>query len=79
MLVAEEASVQAMSALTPGRYFVELIPALRYVPEWFPGAGKFQKAARLGREIGHRMVSVPFNDVKQSMVRLDLGCVFVLF
>lgn len=59
---------QGMAAGTPGKYLVEMIPALRHVPEWVPGARNFQEVARSGREIGHRMVSVPFEEVKRDMV-----------
>ncbi|KAF9449657.1 cytochrome P450 [Macrolepiota fuliginosa MF-IS2] len=37
-------------AAVVGRYLVDIIPALKYVPEWMPGAG-FQKVGREGRKI----------------------------
>lgn len=37
-------------AAVVGRYLVDIIPALKYVPEWMPGA-KFQKTAKEGRKI----------------------------
>ncbi|KAF5363577.1 hypothetical protein D9756_000139 [Leucocoprinus leucothites] len=45
---------------SPGRYWVEFLPILRYVPEWLPGAG-FKKLARnLGKEMS-RLENVPYN------------------
>ena len=34
--------LEGVEALTPGRYLVEFLPFLRFIPDWFPGAG-FQK------------------------------------
>ena len=40
--IAEEISI-------PGRFLVEAVPVLRYVPSWFPGAG-FKRFAALAKE-----------------------------
>lgn len=40
---------------------------VRYVPEWFPGAG-FKKVARTMREDLERLYDVPFDFVKSEMV-----------
>ncbi|KAF5346718.1 hypothetical protein D9756_010420 [Leucocoprinus leucothites] len=37
-------------AAVVGRYLVDIIPALKYVPEWMPGAG-FRKTGKEGRKI----------------------------
>ena len=37
-----EAALASGEALTPGRYLVEYLPILRFVPGWMPGAS-FQK------------------------------------
>ena len=37
-----EKAVAAVVALTPGRYLLQYLPILEYVPEWAPGAG-FQR------------------------------------
>ncbi|KAJ7584337.1 cytochrome P450 [Mycena floridula] len=50
----------------PGTYMVNQMPILRYIPEWFPGAG-FQKQARLWRPLYPAMIDLPFNFVKSQM------------
>ena len=37
--------LEGVEALTPGRYLVEYLPFLRFVPSWFPGAGFQEKFA----------------------------------
>jgi hypothetical protein len=39
---AEESMTILTSAILPGSYMVDVLPWLKYVPSWFPGAG-FQK------------------------------------
>ncbi|KAF8657595.1 hypothetical protein AX16_002176 [Volvariella volvacea WC 439] len=51
---------------TPGRFLVELIPALRYVPDWFPGAG-WKKFARRSADVVQRSVHEPYNWTKSQM------------
>lgn len=43
---AEKAFVDLAAASAPGKYFVNAIPQLRYLPDWFPGA-TFKKDARM--------------------------------
>lgn len=51
----------------PGSFLVDLIPALKYVPSWFPGAS-FKKQAALWAEVNQRVVELPFNHVVHKMV-----------
>ncbi|KAL1718354.1 cytochrome P450 [Schizophyllum commune] len=55
-----------MSSAAPGAYLVNSIPALKYVPEWMPGAN-FQAEAREWRSRAQEIVDRPFNLVRQSM------------
>jgi len=42
IVIAEEA-IEAIAELAiPGASFVDILPILKYVPDWFPGA-KFQR------------------------------------
>ncbi|KAG0694046.1 cytochrome P450 [Suillus ampliporus] len=50
----------------PGRWLVELIPSLRFVPSWFPGAGFKRVALDLGQKLS-RTDTIPFNWVKQQI------------
>ncbi|KAJ8096416.1 hypothetical protein PM082_011579 [Marasmius tenuissimus] len=51
---------------TPGAFMVNNLPALRFIPEWVPGAG-FQKQARLWRPLFGKMVDMPFEFVKKQL------------
>ncbi|KAF9461984.1 cytochrome P450 [Collybia nuda] len=50
----------------PGRFWVESFPTLRFVPDWFPGAGFKRFAKQIGREVGV-IERVPFNWAKEQI------------
>ncbi|KAF5321043.1 hypothetical protein D9619_000276 [Psilocybe cf. subviscida] len=64
--IADRATEQFSLATAPGGFLVDLIPALRHVPEWCPGAG-FQRKAREWAGTLLEMVDGPYNFVKQQM------------
>jgi hypothetical protein len=64
--VASEALESLAIAATPGTFLVDLIPALKYVPAWFPFAG-FQRKAAYWRSVSDEFQNRPFNVVKSSM------------
>jgi hypothetical protein len=68
---------QFSEAVIPGRWLVDLIPALKYLPEWLPGAGEFQKSARLWRETLYKAVHVPYAFVQDQMKRRGDNISFV--
>ena len=47
--MAEEAMGVIAELMIPGAFLVDIIPILKYVPEWFPGA-KFQSKAAAMRK-----------------------------
>ena len=47
--IGEEAMEAIAELLIPGSFVVDIIPILKYVPEWFPGA-KFQTKAAVMRK-----------------------------
>ncbi|KAJ4253329.1 hypothetical protein NW762_010484 [Fusarium torreyae] len=53
-------------ATSPGAWLVDLIPWLRYVPEWMPGAG-FKKTAKLYRKHLYQGIEIPYNYVREQM------------
>ncbi|OJT14150.1 O-methylsterigmatocystin oxidoreductase [Trametes pubescens] len=66
---AEEAVASITETTNAGSYLVDVIPILKYVPEWFPGA-EFKKQAR----IWHAAVDKLFNDPYDAcQKRLDAG------
>jgi len=50
----------------PGGFLVNLVPSLRYLPAWFPGAG-FKHTAALWAKSLINMVEEPYQLVKQKM------------
>ncbi|KXH38769.1 hypothetical protein CNYM01_03503 [Colletotrichum nymphaeae SA-01] len=53
-------------ATSPGAWMVDLIPWLRYVPTWMPGAG-FKKTAEIFRQHLLQGIEVPYDYVKEQM------------
>lgn len=74
---AEEANRAMFIAAIPGRFLVDYIPFLRYVPDWVPGA-KFQRLAREWKQMTLNMIEVPFLASKDKIeaVRLHLHLMF---
>ncbi|KAJ6579947.1 cytochrome P450 [Mycena vulgaris] len=62
--LAEEAVQSFNDAI--GRFFVDLIPALKYIPAWFPGAG-FKRKAKEWRKLAQALNDVPFAEVKRQI------------
>ena len=63
-----QSSMYALSiAQIPGRFWIDFLPFLKYVPPWFPGA-HFKKFAERYKPIINRMVDEPFDEVKNDMV-----------
>ncbi|KAF7968957.1 hypothetical protein HWV62_28806 [Athelia sp. TMB] len=57
----------ASDSLTPGRYLVEILPWMKHVPAWIPGAS-FHTTAREGNKVVEAATSAPFERVKAAMV-----------
>ncbi|KAK0199540.1 cytochrome P450 [Desarmillaria ectypa] len=66
---AEDALHAVAVAAIPGTFLVDSLPFLKYVPEWFPGAG-FQRKAREWKVLARRMVDIPY---AEAMRRIDDG------
>ncbi|KXN86289.1 O-methylsterigmatocystin oxidoreductase [Leucoagaricus sp. SymC.cos] len=64
--LADQATEQFSLATAPGGFLVDLIPALRHIPPWFPGAS-FHNKARSWASTLCDMVGRPFDFVKQQM------------
>ena len=65
--VAEEAVAAVTELLIPGAFLVDIIPILKYVPEWFPGA-KFHSKAAVMREHAGRIRNTTFVATEEIMV-----------
>ncbi|KAK0222555.1 cytochrome P450 [Armillaria nabsnona] len=64
--LAEETMNHFSLSTTPGGFLVNLIPILRHIPEWFPGAG-FKRTAREWASTLNEFVERPHNYVKREM------------
>ena len=65
--IAEEANLALAELMVPGAFLVDIIPILKYVPEWFPGA-KFQGKAAVLRKHAALMRNSTFAATEELMV-----------
>ncbi|PFH46821.1 hypothetical protein AMATHDRAFT_153743 [Amanita thiersii Skay4041] len=66
VVMAEESLAGLAEAGNPLSFLVDMIPALKYIPSWFPG-GAFKKQAEHYRSVNKRMVETPFDYVKARL------------
>ncbi|TFK24657.1 cytochrome P450 [Coprinopsis marcescibilis] len=72
LIVKAQAVNQGFSeASIAGRYLVNYIPWLKYVPSWFPGAGWRRHLDAIGK-MSEEVSVVPFRDAKERVGRGDL-------
>ncbi|KAF4580763.1 hypothetical protein EYR38_003049 [Pleurotus pulmonarius] len=68
IVIAEKALEGFNRASLHGAFLTEVIPILKYIPAWFPGAG-FQKKANEWKHYTKKMVGEPFIVVKERVAR----------
>jgi hypothetical protein len=73
--IADEATDQFNILLSPGLFAVDVLPWLRFIPEWFPGGG-FHKLAREWRHTLYAMTNKSYDFVLDQMVRCGQGLLF---
>jgi len=66
LIAVDEAVEQFSLSTAPGGFLVNLVPSLRHLPAWFPGAG-FKRTAVLWAKSLTNMVEQPYQLVKQKM------------
>ena len=64
---ANEAVAALGELVVAGAFLVDIIPVLKYVPEWFPGA-KFQRKAAVMRKQAAKMRNSTFAVAEKLMV-----------
>lgn len=69
ILFAEKALGGSAAAASPGRFFVNIIPWLRYIPDWMPGAG----FKRLGKEMMKELVQLREKPYQDALRLIDNG------
>jgi len=72
---AEEALNGIVEAGIPGAFLVDLLPILKYVPAWFPGAG-FKRKALYWSKVNTEVVEKPFQFVAEQVVTPPFPCYF---
>jgi hypothetical protein len=65
--IVEEAIGAIAELVVPGAFLVDIIPILKYVPEWFPGA-KFQSKAAVMRKYAAILRNTTFAATEELMV-----------
>ncbi|KAJ7137205.1 cytochrome P450 [Mycena epipterygia] len=63
---AEEGLQTVFQAAIPGRFLGDSIPMLKYVPDWFPGAG-FKLLAKEWRKLTRALTDLPFEEAKRQI------------
>jgi cytochrome P450 len=67
--IVEDAALVGEVATQPGRFLVNIVPALRHVPEWVPGT-KWKKTAREWRIIMWKFTNIPYEWSKAQIVSI---------
>ncbi|KAF8999431.1 cytochrome P450 [Cyathus striatus] len=57
---------KAAEAGVPGRYLVDIVPLLKHVPEWMPGAG-FKRQAKIWYKEAQEFRNRPFRDGEREL------------
>ena len=65
---AQDALDVVLESVIPGKYLVDTITPMKYLPEWLPGTS-FLQDAKHGREVMTRFLEVPFADAERHIVR----------
>ncbi|RDW63545.1 O-methylsterigmatocystin oxidoreductase-2 [Coleophoma cylindrospora] len=64
--IADTALDQFSAAVVPGAWIVDVLPFLRHLPEWLPGAG-FKRTSRLWKKTITDVADIPYNYVKRQI------------
>lgn len=65
--IVETAMQGFARASEPGAFLVDTFPMLKYIPQWFPGAGFQREAAQMRHDL-EELYDVPYHFVKSQMV-----------
>ena len=73
--VAQKALEGVIYAVVPGKFWVEYLPILRFIPSWVPGAN-FKQFTEYYQPAVRQMVQWPFKAVQNALVRYVRHFVF---
>lgn len=68
MKMVEDGIAALNRLLSPGKYLVEQLPILRFLPKWMPGA-QFRRDAADAKVAARRMCNIPWTRSLEAMVR----------
>ncbi|KAJ7761965.1 cytochrome P450 [Mycena maculata] len=66
--LVNNAMAEFSECITPGAFLVDLLPILKYVPSWMPGAG-FQRKAKVWADHVSQMLEEPFELVEKNLAQ----------
>ena len=66
--IADEGATLGASLLEPGGTLINVLPVLRHIPSWMPGATS-KKMAEKARWLAEEMKRIPMERVTAAMVR----------
>lgn len=64
---AEQGFTEITGSAGPGKYLVNIIAPLKYIPEWMPGAG-FKQEAKMIRKRLDRLMEEPYEATRDTVV-----------
>ncbi|KAF8649934.1 hypothetical protein AX16_005472 [Volvariella volvacea WC 439] len=64
--ISEAALKILLAAMVPGRFVLDYLPFLKWIPEWVPGAS-FKKLAKKGQELAMNLEDLPYEACKAEM------------
>lgn len=64
--LVDDAMDQFSKTCIPGAWTVDVIPALKYLPEWFPGTN-FKRVARRCQALVHAVADIPYAFVERQL------------
>jgi hypothetical protein len=65
--IAEIALAGVAEAGSPGAFLVDILPVMKYIPEWFPGAA-WKKKANWWKHVTALLANQPWKQIKDQMV-----------
>lgn len=65
--LAAKATRSLFAAAVPGAFLVDLLPILKYVPDWMPFAD-FKRQAKHWRKLALGMKNMPYQAAKRNIV-----------
>lgn len=67
ILTAEASFANVTQVCVPGAYMVDMLPILKYVPSWMPGAG-FKRKAKEWKKVTDAVLEAPFEAMRREIV-----------